>query len=460
MGPKYRIEKDVLGNVKVPYGAYYGSETERAKENFPISGMHMQQSFIIAYATLKKAAAISNMKVGKLEKDRALPIIKACNEIISGKLYDQFVVDIFQAGAGTSTNMNLNEVIANRALELAGRKKGDYRFIHPNDHVNMSQSTNDTYHAATRIAAYLGLKNLSGHLKRLESALALKSKEFSGIIKIGRTHLQDAVPMTLGQEFEGYKGSVEYAMKSLNSASKELLEIPLGGTALGTGINASKDYQRTAIRELNNMLKARFKHSANIFAGMQNEYAEIVLGNALETAAILIGKISNDFRLLGSGPNAGLNELILPPVQPGSSIMPGKINPSMAEMLNMVCFQVMGNCKAIRESANAGQLELNVFMPIIAFNLLYSIDILSNGIDSFTQRCAKGVKANTKAIEKHIEMDTSIATALSPYIGYAKAAEIAQAAHDKGKSVREICIAMGIMDKTKLDKILDPKNLI
>ena len=290
--------------------------------------------------------------------------------------------------------------------------------------------------------------------------MALKSKEFSGIIKIGRTHLQDAVPMTLGQEFEGYKGSVEYAMKSLNSASKELLEIPLGGTALGTGINASKDYQRTAIRELNNMLKARFKHSTNIFAGMQNEYAEIMLGNALETAAILVGKISNDFRLLGSGPNAGFNELILPPVQPGSSIMPGKINPSMAEMLNMVCFQVMGNCKTIRESANSGQLELNVFMPIIAFNLLYSIDILGNGIDAFTERCVKGVKANTKAIEKHIEMDTSIATALSPYIGYAKAAEIAKAAHEKGKSVKEICIAMGIMDRAKLNKILDPKNLI
>lgn len=455
----YRKEHDVLGDVRIDSKAYYGSETERARINFQISGIKVQEEFIQAYATLKNAAALANMRAGKLNKKRGNAISRASDYIAHGNLMDQFVLDVFQAGAGTSTNMNLNEVIANKAIEFLGGKKGDYRMVHPNDHVNMSQSTNDTYHCTIRISVYdYASKFLLPALSSLEKSLDSKSKEFKDIYKIGRTHLEDAVPITLGQEFSGYSGSVRHITEELKIALQSMLELPLGGTAVGTGINTPPHYSEYAIKNLNMLTGYRFRLSKNIFATMQSEHAELEVCNALEDVAIALNRIANDIRLLGSGPRAGLNELVLPAVQPGSSIMPGKINPSMAEMLNMVCFNVMGSMHTVREAANAGQLELNVFMPVISYNMLFSVKILSNAILAFDSRCVIGIKPNKKEIERNLEMDTSLVTALSPYIGYAKAAEIAVKAYDEGKSIKQVCIEMNIMDEKKLDAILDPKR--
>lgn len=457
----YRTERDVLGKVKIDSSAYYGSETKRAVDNFPVSGITVSPDFIHYYALIKKAAAKANLKSGKLSQERASAIIKAAEEVASGKFAGQFPVDVFQAGAGTSTNMNLNEVIANRAIELLGGRKGNYKKVHPNDHVNMSQSTNDTYHAAIRVAASAMMrKDLIPALNGLAATFQKKAAEFRNVVKIGRTHLQDAVPITLGDEMSGYYGAVEYAVEGLEQSLAPLSELPLGGTAVGTGINISKDYKANVIRELSSITKIKFKPARHMYATMQQEYAELAASNAIKTAAIMLGKIANDIRLLGSGPRAGLNELILPPVQPGSSIMPGKINPSMAEMLNMVCFQVYGNACTIEQACSAGQLELNVFMPVIAFDMLYSIKILSNAVNAFNLRCARGIKANIAAINANLERNLSLATALSPYIGYAKAAEIAAKAYREGKTVKEVCLAEGIMPRQELDRILNPKNLV
>ncbi len=459
--PAYRKEKDVLGTVRVPGGVYYGIETERAAENFRISGIHVQWDLIHAYALLKKSAAMANMKTGELDRKRGRAIVQACDEILAGKMRDQFIVDVFQAGAGTSTNMNLNEVIANRAIELLHGKKGDYKLVHPNDHVNMSQSTNDTFHSATHIAAYLlAEKHLLPALRDLEKVLDAKSAEFSKIIKVGRTHLQEAVPITLGEEFSGYAGAIRESIKSVEDAADRMLTIPLGGTAIGTGINASQRYARLALDELNRLTKAKFRLSKYEFAVMQTQKEEMRLSDSMREAAIALDKIANDFRLLGSGPRSGLNELILPAVQPGSSIMPGKINPSIPEMMNMVAFQVMGSNTTIAKAADAGQLELNVYMPLIAFNLLFSINILSNAVRTFAHRCVSGVKPNLIMIKEHLERDLSIATALSPYIGYGRAAEIARMAYRRNKSVKEICLELNILDRKRLDRILDPRRLV
>ncbi len=458
---EYRIENDALGKIRVPAGAYYGSETERAKNNFRISGMHMQEEFISAYAMLKKAVAITNLKLGKLDSKIGNAIVKASDEVIKGKLQEQFVVDVFQAGAGTSVNMNLNEVIANRALEILGRKKGDYSIIHPNDHVNMSQSTNDTFHCAIHISADIAIKNeLLPSLSHLSKELKKKANEFSKIVKIGRTHLQDAVPITLGDEFSGYYGLIDEMIDNINFGFKSMQKIPIGGTAVGTGINTPKGYAKNAAKEISDISGIRFYPEKNIFSGMQNQKEELLMSGMLRSTAISLNKISNDIRLLGSGPRAGIREIILPPVQPGSSIMPGKINPSMAEMLNMVCFQSLGNCTAIDEAANAGQLELNVFMPIIAFNLLFTIRILSNGINSFTQKCVSGITPNKEKMAENLERNLSLATALSPYIGYAKAAEMANKAYKENRTIKEVCIDEGILDKKSLDRILKPENLV
>lgn len=456
----YRMESDVLGSVKIDSSVYYGIETKRAIENFPISGLHIQNEFIKHYAILKRAAAAANIKIGKLGSEKGNAIIKACDEVIKEKFNNQFIVDIFQAGAGTSTNMNLNEVLANRAIEILKGKKGDYKIVHPNDHVNMSQSTNDTYHTATRMTAYVNIRDtLLPSLARLEKSLKNKSDQFKEIIKIGRTHLQDAVPMTFGQEFLGYSESVGYCIMDLKRAMGELLEVPLGGTALGTGINASTNYAKHVMIEINKIEKAKFFIAKNRFAAMQNEYSELVCSNSLKNTAITLNKIANDLRLLSSGPRAGISEIILPAVQPGSSIMPGKINPSMAEMLNMVCYQVIGNSYVIDNAANNGQLEINVFMPIIAFDLLFSIKILSNGINAFEKKCIKGITIDKKNTEKNLNSSTAIATALSPYIGYAKASGIAREAYLKNKSVMDICLDKKILSRKDLERILDPKSL-
>jgi fumarate hydratase class II len=456
---QYRIESDVLGRVRVPKDAYYGSETQRVVDNFKISGEKISWKMIEAYIIIKKAAAISNMKIGKLDKKRGRAIIMACNEVLSGNLSDQFVTDIFQAGAGTNINMNVNEVLANRAIEMLKGKKGDYRIVHPNDHVNMSQSTNDTFPSAIQISCYLASKNsLLPALRKLETALAKKSREFAKTIKVGRTHLQDAVPMTLGQEFSGYCGAISHAIDFLENNYVALLELPLGGTAVGTGLNAGKRYAAEAVKEINRMTGAKFFITDNRFKIMQGQQSILSISDVLKEAAISISKIANDLRLLTSGPRTGISEITLPAILPGSSIMPGKINPSMAEMMNMVCFEVIGLSHANDIAAESAQLELNVFTPIIAYNLLFSINILSNAINALADRCISGIKTNKKIIEQHLSMDLSIATALTPYISYAKAATIVRTAYLKHKSIKEVCLDMKILDKKTLDRLLDPRR--
>ena len=455
----YRIESDVLGEVRVPKNAYYGPETQRTLDNFDISGVRIPLEAVRAYAMLKKAAAIANMKDGKLDRRRALAIAKACDAVLSHKLDDQFPIDIFQAGAGTCINMNVNEVVANRAIEFLGGKKGDYKIVHPNDHVNMSQSTNDTMPSTVHIATYIAIRDLLlPSLRTLERALDRKSKEFRTIVKVGRTHLQDAVTMTLGQEFSGYALAVRNSASMLASAQARLLELPLGGTAVGTGINADENYSRYAVRELSSITGARFRIAKNRFAMMQQRLEELAVSDALKEVAVGINKVASDLRLLASGPRSSIGEIALPDVIPGSSIMPGKINPSMPEMMNMVCQEVIGNCAAVTESANGGQLEINVYTPLILYNLIFSIRILSRGTELFTERCVKGIKADRRRISSQLEMDLSLSTALSPYIGYAKASQIARRALREGKSIKQVCIEMKIMDRKKLERILDPKG--
>lgn len=455
---QYRIERDVLGEVRVPKDAYWGPETQRALNNFDVSGVKMPLEVIMAYAMLKKAAAKANTKDGKLDAKRAAAISKACDQILMHRLDDQFRIDIFQAGAGTCTNMNVNEVIANRAIEFLGGRKGDYKRVNPNDHVNMSQSTNDTMPSTVHIATYLEINRLLKSLSGLEKALDRKSKEFRTIVKTGRTHLQDAVPMTLGQEFSGYKWAVANTTKMLIDAQKRLLEIPLGGTAVGTGINADEKYSRYALAELNRITGARFRISKNRFAMMQQRLEELAVADALKEVAVGISKIANDLRLLASGPRSAIGEITLPDIMPGSSIMPGKINPSMPEMMNMVCQEVIGNCTTVTEAAGAAQLEINVYTPVIVHNLIFSTKILSRGVDLFTDRCINGIKANRDRISAELEMDLSLSTALSPYIGYAKASEIARRAFRENKSVKQVCMEMGILDKKTLERVLDPKR--
>lgn len=457
----YRVEKDILGSVKVPADAYYGAETERAKENYKISGIMVSEDFIKSYAIIKKCAAIANMKTGKLDSKKGNAIVKAADEIIAGKLADQFVVDVFQAGAGTNVNMNLNEVIANRAIEILGGKRGNYKLIHPNDHVNMSQSTNDTYPMNLHLSTYIAIEGkLLPALNLLQSALASKSKEFSSVVKIGRTHLQDAVPMTLGQEFSGYSDAVSVVIERVKSAQQLLLESPLGGTAIGTGENASAEYRDAVVAALRKETGINFHKSKRIFKSISSRLEELDVANSLEETAVALNKISNDFRLMDSGPVAGFSDMKFPEIQPGSSIMPGKVNPSMMEMLNMVCFEVMGNAHTIEQAANGGQMELNVYMPLISYNLLFSIGILSNAVSTFTERAVKGAKPNYERLKKNLEFDMSIATALSPYIGYDKAAIVARRAYQQGRSVKDIAIAMNLMSRKELDRILDPSNFL
>ncbi|MDE1810928.1 MAG: aspartate ammonia-lyase [Candidatus Micrarchaeota archaeon] len=456
-----RIEHDVLGDVKVDADAYYGSETQRSLNNFQISGLRLQNELIYALANVKIAAAVSNVRLGKLDKKRGDAIVKAAKEVVLGKLDDQFVVGVFQAGAGTSTNMNVNEVIANRAIELLHGKKGDYSIVHPNDHVNMSQSTNDAFHSAIRIATMLSIKNkLIPSLARLNKALDRKSSEFGKVLKVGRTHLQDAVPMSLGQEFSAFSTAVFVEIERMNLAEEELQYLPIGGTAIGTGINTPKGYKESVIKEINRLTGCSFKNAKNFFYEIPDQSSEAFVSGLLRNVAIVLNKIANDLRLLTSGPSTGFGDIILPEVQPGSSIMPGKINPSVPEMVNMVCFEVIGNDSVVANAAQNGQLQLNVFTPLIAFKLLQSIEILSNAVDTLTTKCINGIRANEKLLRERLEHDMSIATALSPYIGYARAAEIARKSYHTGKTVRQICLDEKVMSRDKLDRILDPKNLI
>ncbi len=456
---KKRKEHDALGYVEVDNESYYGSETQRGLNMFNISGVKVSSELIHTYAVIKKSAAYANMHIGKLDKKRAAAIIKACDSVIKGELDKQFPLDVFQAGAGTSTNMNVNEVITNKAIEILGGRKGNYKIVHPNDHVNMSQSTNDTYPTAVNITCYLlAIKTLLPALKSLEKGLLKKQSEFSGVLKIGRTHLQDAVPIRLGDEFGAYAGAVDKCMGSVSRAAEALLEVPIGGTAVGTGLNAGSSYTQAVKKELARELGFSVKTPKADFTDMSFRLEQLGMANALDECAVALTKTANDLRILASGPRAGISEITLPAVMPGSSIMPGKVNPSMAEMLNMVCLQVMGNAHTIRNAVAGAQLELNVFTPVISYDLIYSIKILSNAVRAFNEHCIRGIKANTSVIKQHLEMDLELATALNQHIGYAKAAKIANIALKEGKSIKQVCIEREVLDRKTLDRLLDPEN--
>lgn len=454
-----RKEKDSLGTVDVPSDALWGVQTQRAVENFPISGLKPQTALVRAQAIIKRAAAEVNMRLGVLDRRIGRAIVKAAQEVIDGQWADQFVVDPFQAGAGTSHNMNLNEVIANRAVELLGGRRGDYATVSPNDHVNMAQSTNDTIPAAVRIACYPLANTLALEVESLADALQAKAVEFDDVVKAGRTHLQDAVPVRLGQEFGAYGAAVRLDGERLLVAKEKLKRLGIGGTATGTGLNAHPRYHGEMIKQLTHLTGVRYESSGNLFESMQNCADLMELSAALRSVAVTLTRICNDLRLLTSGPQTGLDEIRLPAVQPGSSIMPGKVNPSICEMVNMVCFEVMGNDLTIALAAQAGQLELNVMVPVIAYDLVSSLEIMSNAIHILTERCVKGITANREKCSAWLENSYGIVTALNPHIGYLAAAEVVKESQKTGKSVREIVLEKGILSKDRLDVVLAPKAM-
>ena len=458
-GQTWRIEHDSLGEVRVPAEALYGAQAQRAVENFPVSGLRPYPACIVATAAVKQAAAEVNMALGQLDPQIGWAIVQAAQEIIAGQWHDQFVVDPFQAGAGTSHNMNANEVIANRAGELLGEPRGTYRRVHPNDHVNMAQSTNDVIPTVIRISALMALRELLPTLQGLEAALRNKAQEFDPIIKAGRTHLQDAVPVRLGQEFGAYAQAVAHDMARIEWAAEDMKRIGIGGTATGTGLNSDPRYHPEMVKRLSELTGLDLHSSGNLFESMQNMADPVHLSAALRTLAVTLDRVANDLRLMSSGPKTGLAEIRLPAVQPGSSIMPGKVNPVMAEMLNMICFQVMGNDLTIMLAAQAGQLELNVMMPIIGHNLLHSIHILTHGVRAFTERCVRGIEADEERCRAWVEGSMGIATALNPYIGYEAAAKVVQEAMATGKRIRQIVQERGLLGEEELEKVLSPRAM-
>jgi aspartate ammonia-lyase len=429
-------------------------QTARAVENFPISGLRAAADLVTATVLVKKAAAEANAQLGRLDRDVADAIVRAADEILGGALRDQFVVDVYQAGAGTSHNMNANEVLANRAGELLGTARGAYTRVHPNDHVNMGQSTNDVFPTATRLALLLGAEPLVASARALAETLARKADEFAGVLKTGRTHLQDAVPITLGQEFSGYAECVRRGAEDVASASQQLQELNIGATAVGTSLNAGDDYRRLVVENLARYTRLRLQPAANLFRVTQSMGDVLAYSSGMRRLAVEVGKVASDLRLLSMGPRAGLSEIMLPAVQPGSSIMPGKVNPSVPEMVNQVCFQVMGCDATIAIACEAGQLELNVMMPVIAWNALHASTILREAMKVLRVRCVDGIAADESRARELLERSTAAATALSPYIGYAETAAIAKEAVKTGKTIRELVLARGLLDAAQLDAIL------
>jgi aspartate ammonia-lyase len=452
---EYRIEKDSLGERQIPADAYYGIQTFRALENFPISGLKPKKAYVEATVHIKKAAAVVNRDLGLLDAPKTDAIIKAADEILSGKFRDSFVVDVYQAGAGTSHNMNTNEVIANRAIELLGGKKGDYSILSPNDHVNMAQSTNDVCPTAIRLAGLMEAKNLDATIGKLEQAFLKKGKEFDKIVKSGRTHLMDAVPVRLGQEFTAYGVNMRKHRAAIAHAADSCREIGIGGTAAGTGLNAHPEYRKRMVDQLTKQTGQKLMMAEDYFEAMQSLRPMAELSGAIRNFAQDLSRISNDIRLMGSGPKTGLLEINLPAVQPGSSIMPGKVNPSMAEMINMVCFQAIGCDTTVLLAAQAGQLELNVMMPVVAFNLIHMLEILTTSGDVFVRFCVDGLTANADRCQAYAEGSTSVITVLNPHIGYLKGAEIAKEYVKSGKPLRQIVIDKGLMTAEKLDEVFD-----
>jgi len=454
-----RVERDPLGELPVPSEALYGVQTERARRNFPISGLRPTAAFVDAVVWIKKAAALTHKETGRLDASRADAIVRAADEILSGLHRDQFVVDPYQAGAGTSHNMNANEVLANRANELLGGKRGEYQPVHPNDHVNMAQSTNDVIPTAIRLGALSLVPALLAALDRLAGAFAAKGKAFDDVLKSGRTHLQDATPIRLGQEFMAYAHTIQRNRERLARAAEDLRDLGIGGTAVGTGLNAEPAYPGLMVKHLQAITKLELREGKDRVQLMQSMGDAAAFSGALRTYAVDLGKIASDLRLLVSGPRTGLAEIRMPAVQPGSSIMPGKVNPSIAEMVNMVCFQAMGNDVTIATAAEAGQLELNVMMPVIAHNLFFTLGLLTTASTVLAERCVDGIEADRAMSAHWLDRSPALVTALAPKIGYAEAAKLAKEAVEKNLSVRELLMQKGILKGKELDEVLDVRAM-
>lgn len=454
-----RIEKDSLGEKKVPAEAYYGIQTVRALENYPISGYRAHPELIRAMGAIKKAAALTNSALKLLDRKLARGIVGAAEEVIEGKLDSQFVVDVYQAGAGVSFHMNANEVIANRAIELMGGRRGQYEICHPNDHVNFGQSTNDVFPTAMRLATILLFDEVVDALEMVEHSFARKAKEFDAVLKSGRTHMMDAVPVRLGQEFAAYATAMRRAQILLRQAQDLLRELGLGGSAVGTGVNTHPRYQRLVVQRLSEITHQKLIPSDDLRYAMQSNLAMSVASSALRNLALELTRIANDLRLLSSGPNTGLAEILLPALQPGSSIMPGKVNPVMAELAAMVGFQVVGGDIATAMAVQAGQLELNVMMPAMAWNVLHCAEIVKNTMRVLAEKCVDGIRANKERCRYYANATLSIAAALNPYIGYAAAAEIAKESVKTGRTVTDIALERGLLDEDLLRQILDPYRM-
>jgi len=456
MSDDFRIEKDSLGEMRVPANALYAAQTQRAVENFPISGMRFSRHFIAAVGMVKKAAAQANLELGELDASIVEAIVQASEEVVAGRWDDQFVLDVFQTGSGTSSNMNANEVIASRAGQILGKD----RAVHPNDHVNMGQSSNDVIPTAMHVSATLAIhQDLIPSLERLRDALLAKAEEFDDVIKSGRTHLMDATPVRLGQEFGGYAAQVDSSIRRLRLASDELAELALGGTAVGTGTNRLPDFPRLAVRRINDMTGLTFREAENHFEAQGAKDAFVFASGCLNTLAVALLKIANDIRWLASGPTSGLAEITLPAIQPGSSIMPGKVNPVLSEALMMVCAQVMGNHVTVTVGGQHGNFELNVMMPVMANSFLQSVDILARGCDTFRSRAVEGIGANRERCRELLEKNPAIATALNAYIGYDQAASVAKEAAANFESVRDVVKRRGLLAADQLDEVLNVREM-
>jgi aspartate ammonia-lyase len=454
-----RTEKDPLGTVDVPSDALYGVQTRRAELNFPISGLRARPSFIDALVRIKRAAALTHAQTGRLERRLADAIIAAADEVLRGEHRDQFVVDVYQAGAGTSLNMNVNEVLANRANELLGGKRGAYAPVHPNDHVNMAQSTNDVVPTAIRLASLAEAHHVLRAGARLVKALTAKGVQFDGIVKAGRTHLQDAMPIRLGQEFAAYAGTIDRGLKRVEAAAEFLRDLGIGGSAVGTGVNVEPEYPGLMVKHLSDMTGEALRAGADRVQLMQSMGDVAAYSAQLKVLALDLSKIASDLRLLASGPRTGLDEIVLPAVQPGSSIMPGKVNPSIPEMVNQVCFQVIGCDACVSAAAEHGQLELNVMMPVIAFNVLLESQILARSMEVLADRCVEGIEANAEQCAYWVERSAALATALAPQIGYARAAEISKQSVKENVLIRDLVKRERVLPPDEIDEVLDLRKM-
>jgi aspartate ammonia-lyase len=454
-----RIEKDFLGEIQIPNRLYYGIQTTRAMHNFNITGYELDRDFIVALGIVKTAAGRANLRTGRMPEQIGLAIVKAAEEIGAGQWQDQFVVDCIQGGAGTSMNMNANEVIANRALEILGSKKGNYDLVSPNNHVDMAQSSNDVIPTAIRICTIRKTKKLLAAMEALADAFNNKGEEFGQVLKMGRTHLQDAVPITLGQEFNAYAEAIKRSMRRIQAMIKSLQAVNIGATAVGTGLNAEPEYIAFVTEELSKMTGETINSAVNMVDATQNNDELAEFSGTLKVCALALSKIANDLRLMASGPKCGLNELLLPAMQPGSSIMPGKVNPVIPETINQVAFQVCGNDLVISLAVEAGQFELNVMEPVIAYNLFHSLTILTNAVNTLNFKCVQGIKANMEQLNSMIDASVGVVTALLPHVGYEQASMIAKEALNSGKTIKEIVVRKGLLTAEQLDVILSPGEM-